>query len=182
MISTTENTVGINAMNEIEKRAASYAQLREQLAAIITELNAKIDILTREKMPIIKKLVGRSAEKHAELKATIESHPDLFKKPRTVVFHGIKCGYRKNEGQIEFDDAEAVVKKIKQIFAVPETFLRIIEEPNKDALASLNGRDLKAIGVRITETTDEVVIKPVDSDVDKKVNALLKSAIEDASE
>jgi hypothetical protein len=182
MIAPSEPIAGKPAMNEIEKRAQSYAELRDQLSAIITELNEKVESITREKMPLIKKLVGRSAEKHAELKSAIEASPELFAKPRTVVFHGIKCGFRKNEGHVEFDDAESVVKKIKQYFSNPENYLCIVEEPNKEALTTLSDNDLKRIGCRVTETGDEVIIKPTDSQVEKKVKALLKGALDESTE
>ena len=120
MIAFTENLAGESAKSRIEKGARSYNELRGELAAVIGELNEKIEALTLKKLPLIKKLAGRAAEKHKELETAILAAPQLFEKPRTAVFHGIKCGFRKNEGRIEFDDPESVVEKIQQFFDAPE--------------------------------------------------------------
>src|ERR1700735_4515468 len=119
MISLNENSTGRNAvtkpgLDKIEKAAASYAELRNQVATIVDELTDKIEALKKEKMPMIKKLAKTLAAKHVELETAIAGAPHLFEKPRTVVFSGIKCGFRKNEGTIAFDDAELTVNKIEQ--------------------------------------------------------------------
>ena len=147
---------------------------------LISELNDEIDALTREKMPAIKKLAARVASQHTELETAITAEPQLFQKPRTLTLHGIKCGFRKSEGRVEFDDPELVVKKIYQNFDAPEPYLRIVTQPNKEALATLPGTDLKRLGCRIVDTTDVVVIKSVDSDIEKKINVFLKTAHEPA--
>ena len=178
MIAFTETFAGESTLALIEKRARTYADLRGELTTVISELNEKIDALTREKLPLLKKLAARVAAQHAELENAITAVPHLFQKPRTLVFHGVKCGFRKSEGRIEFDDPELVVKKIYQIFDAPESFLRITTQPNKEALATLSGADLKRLGCRIADTTDIVIVKPEDSDIEKKINVLLKTALD----
>ncbi len=176
----TETFAGESAMTRIENRAHVYNELRGELADLIGELNDEIDALTRERMPVIKKLATRVAAQHTDLEAAITAAPHLFQKPRTITLHGIKCGFRKNEGRIEFDDPDLVVKKIYQNFDAPEPYLRIVTQPNKEALATLPGADLKRLGCRIVDTTDVVVIKPADSDIEKKINTFLKTALEPA--
>ena len=178
MIAFTENFGGESALAQIEKRARCYTELRGELSALVGELNDKIEALTREKMPLLKKLATRTAAQHAELEAAIAAVPHLFEKPRTIVFHGVKCGFRKSEGRIEFDDPELVVKKIYQFLDTPEPFLRIITQPNKEALATLARANLKRLGCRVVDTVDIVVIKPADSGIEKKINAFLKSVLD----
>ena len=177
MIAFTENLAGESSRSRIEKGARSYNELRGELAAVIGELNEKIEALTLKKLPLIKKLAGRAAEKHKELETAILAAPQLFEKPRTAVFHGIKCGFRKNEGRIEFDDPESVVEKIQQFFDAPEPYLRIVTQPNKEALAALPVTELRRLGCRVVDTTDTVVIKSVD-DAEKKISVLLKGALD----
>jgi hypothetical protein len=129
-------------------------------------------------MPLLKKLIARAAESHAELEAALLAAPQLFEKPRTVVLHAIKVGFRKNEGRIEFEDADAVVNRIQQLLDVPERYLRVTIQPDKEALATLSGSDLKRLGCRLVETTDSVVIKPVAGDLEKQINILLKGALD----
>jgi len=66
MIAFTENLAGESAKGRIEKGARNYNELRGELAAVIGELNEKIEALTLKKLPLIKKLVEQAAEKHKE--------------------------------------------------------------------------------------------------------------------
>jgi len=178
MIAPNEPIGGNSALNEIDKTVKSYAELRRTLALVVRELNDKLERLKRERLPVIKRLVERAAEKHAALEAMIAANRDMFAKPRTVTLHGIKCGFRKNEGSIEYDDAEAVVARIKQHLANPTGFIHITEKPNKEALAGLPALELKKLGCQVSDTGDVIVIKPVDGDVERAVGALFKAEIQ----
>ena len=175
MIAPNEQIGGGSALDGIEKSAKGYAELRSTLAVVVQELNDKLEKLKRERMPVIKRLVERAAERHAELEELIAANRELFAKPRTVTLHGIKCGLRKNEGSIEFDDVEAVIAKIKQQLANPAGFIHVTEKPNKEALAGLPAGELKKLGCWICDTGDVIVIKPVDGEVERAVGALFKA-------
>ena len=178
MIAPNEQLGGGTVLDEMETSARGYAELRNALAVVVQELNEKLEKLKQDKMPIIKRLVERATEKHAELAGMIATNQELFAKPRTVTWHGIKCGLRKNEGSIEYDDAEAVVAKIKQQLANPTAFLHVTERPNKEALAGLPAGELKKLGCWICDTGDVIVIKPVDGEVERAVGALFKAESE----
>ncbi|AQW30515.1 host-nuclease inhibitor Gam family protein [Ralstonia syzygii subsp. celebesensis] len=163
----------------IETSAKTYAEARASLAEIVAAMNDGIEALKREHLPALKRAVTRAAARHDELKALIDDAPDLFVKPRTIIFHGVKLGYQKGKGGIAFDDATQVVKLIRR--HLPEqadVLIAVKEAPAKDALAQLSAADLKRIGCTVIETGDAVVIKPTDSEVDKMVDALLKDATE----
>lgn len=168
-------------LSSIEYECRLYAQAREALASEVTALNDELEKLKRAKMARIKALVARAAERHAGLKATIEDAPGLFVKPRTVQFHGIKVGYQKGRGGLAIHDEELTLKKINSVLDCPENYIRTVEKPNKEALEQLPAADLKKLGIEIINATDEIVIKPTDSAVDKIVNALLKDATEETA-
>jgi hypothetical protein len=74
-----------------------------------------------------------------------------------------------------------VVARIKK--HLPEqadVLIKLKETPVKDALAQLSAAELKKLGVTVSEAGDQVVVKPVDSEVDKMVDALMKEAGEEA--
>jgi hypothetical protein len=50
------------------------------------------------------------------------------------------------------------------------------ESVSREALKDLPGDKLKRIGVNISGSGDSIIIKPIDGDVDKIVQALLKDA------
>lgn len=93
----------------------------------------------------------------------------------------MKVGYQKGKGTISFEDADSVVARIKKHLPdQADVLIKLKETPVKDALAQLSAADLKKIGVTVSEAGDQVVIKPVDSEVDKMVDALLKDVGEEA--
>lgn len=167
-------------MEQIEIQAKAHAQAREKLAEIVTALQDGIDALKRNAMPRIKAAVNKAADTSDELLQRINESPELFKKPKSVTFHGIKLGYQKEKGKIEFDDPELVIKLIRKHFPLlADTLIATTEKPSKEALNSLNAVQLKKIGVTVTSDSDVVFIRPADSDVDKMVNALIKGATEE---
>ncbi|MEW5893352.1 MAG: host-nuclease inhibitor Gam family protein [Pseudomonadota bacterium] len=172
----------MTSLVDIETRAKKYAEAREHLAGIVAALNDGIEALKRDHMKRLKKAVADAAERHDALKALIEDAPELFVKPRTVVFHGIKLGYQKGKGKIEWDDADQVVRLIKKHFPEQaDVLVATTERPAKDALAQLTAAELKKLGISVTDGGDAVFIKPADSAVDKMVDALLKDATEEVA-
>ena len=170
-------------LQDIEQSCRKFADTRAALAQEVSKLNEQIETLKRAHLPQIKRLVARAAERHGELRSGIEAAPSLFEKPRTYIFHGIKVGFQKGKGSFVIEDEAFTLKRIHSLFddTFPGVYIRTTEKPNKEALATLPACDLRKLGCSIADTTDEVVIKPTDSAVDKIVNALLKDATEDAA-
>lgn len=163
----------------IEAAAKAYAAKRDDLAGMVTLLNQQVEALKQAAMPDIKRAVARAADAKSALAGLVEQAPGLFTKPRTVIFHGIKCGWEKGKGRLVFDDPERVCELInKHLPELAEALVIVKESPNKKALAELPAADLKRIGVTIEDTGDHVVVRAVDSDVDKIVDALLAEATE----
>jgi len=169
---------------EIDSLTRAFADAHAELADLVAQMNDEIERAKRKRLPEIKRLVARASEKHNALKAGIESSEDLFVKPRTYVLHGIKLGFKKGKGGIQFSDADRVVELVHKYYDSDRAalLLRTFEEPDKDALAKLTAAELKKLGCEIADAGDQVVIKPTDSEVDKIVNALLKDAMEDTAQ
>lgn len=165
------------SLADIERSAKHYAEAREHLAGIVAAMNEGIEIIKRDHMKRLKKAVNEAAERHDALKSLIETAPGCFIKPRSVVFHGIKLGFAKGKGKIEWDDADQVVRLIKKHYPEQaDVLIATSEKPAKEALANLTAAELKKLGVSVTDGGDAVFIKPADSAVDKMVDALLKDA------
>lgn len=174
MIAPNEPIASPASLAQIETLTRRYADARDMLANHVATLNDKIEAIKREAMPDIKRSVARAAEREAELRATIEASPELFIKPRTFIFHGIKVGFQKEKGRIEIPDPDDTIARIKRLFGQAAAhYIRIKESPDKEAIADLPVSQAKQIGCRIVDATDAVVIKPADTDVDRIVTALL---------
>lgn len=164
---------------EIEALTKRYSEAHRQLHEAVSDLEDEIHKLKRARLPRIRRLVDQAATAKAILQAAVEAAPELFQKPRTLVLHGVKVGYAKGKGKLEFEDAQQVVRLIRKHF--PDKFdelVKVTETPVRGALNQLSVADLRRIGVTVVEAGDEVVIKPTDGDIDRLVEALLKDAVE----
>lgn len=167
----------MTTLADLDRPAKALADARNTVWDIVADLNAGMDALKRDAMPQLKAAVKAAAEKHDKLLTLIAENPQLFERPKSVVMHGLKLGFRKGVGGLEFDDAEQVVKLIRKHF--PDRFdllVEVTEKPLKTPLAQLSVAELKKLGITVEATGDEVFIKATDSGVDKLVKALLKSA------
>jgi hypothetical protein len=170
----------MTTLTDIETQAKRYADARDKVAGIVTALNDGIEALKRAEMPRLKKAIAAAAEHHDALKTLIEAAPELFQKPKTVIFHGLRLGLMKGKGGIAWDDADAVIAAIqKHLPEQAEALIRWTGKPLKEAINQLDVATLKKIGCRVVDTGEQVVIKPVDSAVDKMVDALMKDATEE---
>lgn len=160
----------------IEGATRLYANAREVLAEKVRRLEAELEQIKRQRLPGIKSALARAAEAEGKLRQVIETAPELFERPKTLILHGVKVGYRKAPGKLVWDDADQVVALIRKHYPDQADVLIVVREtPSKSALAQLSAAELKRLGVRVIETSDEVVIAPTDSEVDKLVEALLES-------
>lgn len=163
----------------IDQRTKRYAEAREHLAALVTELNAGIQALQRAQLPAVRKAVQRASEHHARLNEALSARPDLFKRPRTTIFHGVVVGYKKGKATFKYD-ADFVIKQIKlRLPLKQDSLIRVEEKVVAEGLKLLTDDERAKIGVTLEEGKDAVVITPTDSAIDKAVNALLAAAIDE---
>lgn len=156
-----------------------FAGARTKLAERITSLSDELAAVKKRHIGLIRKAVQVAKEKQALLAAALEEAPELFVKPRTVIISGIKVGYQKGKGEIEWEDDDQVVRLIRKHFPEQEDVLiKTTEKPLKKALSQLTVAELKKLGITVEDTGDHILVKPTDSDVDKYVNMLLKETKE----
>lgn len=157
----------------IEAQAAATAAARDDLAQAIGGLQAAIDALKAEHAPALRAHLSAYNTQQEALRGLLEDAPELFQRPRTVVFHGLKLGYQKGKGGLAIEDDARCVQLIKRHFAdQAEVLIRTTEKPARDALAQLSAAELKRLGVHIVQADDQVVLKAVDGDIDKLIKAL----------
>lgn len=163
-----------HTIESIEQQAKEYAAAADLLAERLNTLQSEIEALTRRHLAAIRRAVRAAADQKAALHTAIEASPGLFDSPRTRVFHGIKIGYQKGKGRLEWSDAERVCQLIRRLFPDDaETLIRTTHEPDRNALQKRTVQDLRRLGVRVVDDQDSVVLKRVDGDVDKLVKALV---------
>ncbi|WP_043588967.1 host-nuclease inhibitor Gam family protein [Geminisphaera colitermitum] len=168
----------------IDVHAKAYAEARRVLAERTAALEDEVRDAHRRKRPGIKTALAIAQDTQANLSAAIQSHPELFERPRTMTLHGVKIGFQKGKGKLTWDDEESVVVRIEKMFGLDaDAYLVIKKKPSATALGNLETRELAKLGVTVETTGDQVFIKTSDSAVDKLVKKLLKEgAVEEAEE
>jgi hypothetical protein len=171
-------------LSTLEKLVETYAAARGQLAEHVGSLTSKIDALKRQHIREIRACVAVCKDAEAALRASVAAVPELFEKPRSRTFHGIKIGYQKAKGTVTFADEAAVIKRIRAQLPKDqaELLVRVEEKVHKPAVYDLSAADLKRLGIEITGAGDVVFVKDTASEVDALVSALLKESAEEEAE
>lgn len=170
-------------LQEIERITNAYAATRASLDLAVKQLNAEIEAAKRRRLPRIKALVAKAVETKEVLMAGIKENPDLFKTPKTRIFSNIRVGFQKQKGELSWANEGRVLFLIKTHFEeMKDALIKTTEKPIKSALQNLTVADLKKLGVELKNDKDVPIIKPMDSEIEKLVDALLKSAEETGKE
>ena len=161
-------------LKKIERLAAKYANKREQLAGVVRGVDAAMAAVMRKHGPVLERRVQAEAAARAELLAALRDSQDIFRRPKTRKLHGIRVGFAKGKGKILIADPNATVKLIrKHLPALFTTLVKVDATPIKSAINGLTAEQLRKIGCTVTETDDEPVIAPTDSDLEKHIKGLL---------
>ena len=165
----------MTTMAEIEQLAQGFAAARIELQEGVTALHEDLEKIKARYMGMIRKQVETVREHETALKNAIEGAPDLFTKPKSRTFAGIKVGFGKQPGRLECPEDVLLVARIRNM--LPDQFstlVKVTEKPVKTALSNLPGKDLKRLGISVVDATDAVIVKPQDSDIDKLIAALIE--------
>lgn len=170
----------------IQSKAAVLGQYRDMLSGAFKELEAELQAVRNEHEANIKQLVRTVIRRQEELTQLIKDNPRLFEKPRTQIVDNIKFGLQKQKGKLSWINETALIRRIdeytRQGQIKPDVASLIIRTERKLVAAALNELDaklLKRLGVTVGADTDAVLIKSVDSHVEKAINQLLKTAQSD---
>ncbi|WP_321532297.1 host-nuclease inhibitor Gam family protein [uncultured Desulfuromonas sp.] len=165
----------MSTLATIEHNTKTFADKRQNLNALVQRLQDDLECVKRHHLPAIKAAAEDVAESQAVLHSTIKDSKDAFKSPKTMIISGVRVGYKKEKGKIVFDDEATVIKLIRKNHPeLADTLIKESESVLKTPLAQLSAAELKKLGVEVTADTDQVLIKPVDNDIDKLVTALLE--------
>lgn len=173
---TTEKPA--DALRVIDVKAKRLADARADLADLVAKYRRAIEKLERRRVPEIRAAAAAVGALELVVSADIKARPDLFVKPRTMTFHGIKLGLKKGSGKIEWDDEAKVIERIRkhaETLSVPADVLIVTSYTvSKESVERLKGDELKKLGISVVDGTDAVVIKAADNTVDKLVKAILE--------
>ena len=161
-------------LEQIEEAARFYADARGKLQAEVDRLNLAIKAVQAQHRSQLIALLDQAANARTGLESLLKEHPAQFEKPKTRQMHGIKCGFRKLPGRIEYADNEAkVIERIReQLRGKAKHLIQVKESLRKEQLAELSAAELASIGASLIDCGDEVVIKAIDTDLDRLIKSL----------
>lgn len=155
---------------QCRKASEARAELKELVSQIEEETRALRDIYRKRLI----KLTEAAAQAQDALLEQVTAAPELFDKPRSITFHGIKCGWAKGKGELVIGDADNTIALIqKRLPELMDTLVKITMTPVKTEIAKLPVNDLKKIGATVIDTGDQPFVKAMDSEIDKLVSALM---------
>ena len=167
-------------MQQIEKGAAELAAVRDALAGAWMAQQEDTAEITKKHLPRIRKLTREFKAAGDALTVLIAESPALFVKPRSVILHGIKAGFQKGQGALQWEDDADVVRRIKKLHPdLADVLIKTTEKPVKGALNELSAADLRKLGIEVEETGDVPFVKLADTDIAKMIKALLKTPDEE---
>jgi hypothetical protein len=171
-------------LQDIQKQTEEYAAARRELETRVKRLQEIKNKLDKRLMPGITRALLEVVNEKGLLHIAIEKARELFQKPKTQVFAGVKVGLKKGKGKMVWDDEEKVLARIRKTYGSDKagSLIRIEEHPDKEALELLPAVELKKLGITITEDGDQVYIKDLDSDIEKIIKVLMKSEEQERAE
>ncbi len=170
----------MSTLERIGKLCRDYADAREALEETVEEIRDEQRAAVRRRLRGLKARVAAASAARDALRQALAVAPHLFERPRTRAIEGIKVGYRKMPGRIEYADEAKVIARIRARWPAREAELvRVKESLDRGALKRLDGHALATIGASIIDVDDEIVIAAAADDLDKLVDALLEDGTEE---
>lgn len=166
-----------DSMQDLERRVQDYADTLAEYNALTAQVRDEIKQVTARHMAAIRCLFNGLKDRQADICDEIRAHPELFQKPKTRVIHGIKLGLRKRKGRLVIRDAAKTVYWIKALYQDDiGVLIKTTETPLKSGLEKLPAKDLKRLGVEVTDDSDEVVFVAATDEFDDLIDFLIAEA------
>ncbi len=165
---------------EIDSLAKRYSERRARVREIVDQIEDDVRAVHRKHRRALAEALATAAGCQDVLISRLREAVSLFVNPKTWSLHGIKLGFRKGSGKVEFDDEDALVAKLRKRYGEESDEFRACVKTKhvivKDALRDLDAKDLAKLGVTIEDVNDVPFVKGVESETDKLVKRLLKEA------
>jgi hypothetical protein len=167
-----------DALKTIEKKTKALAEARDVLLQSQIDLRAILREATGEHLPSIQKQADKVAKLQGEIEQLVDDNRDLFADgQKTMLLNEIKVGLQMGRETIEIADEAKTVAAIEAKLAdKADMLIDTKKSVGKTALKKLTDAELKAIGCKRVPGSDEVVVAPAASEIDKLVKLLVPEA------
>jgi hypothetical protein len=161
----------------LDSAALRYRQARDRIAALLVDYQAAVARVREPHLPALREaLTALNAAEQILRDAVEASPPTLWQRVRTRIIHGIKLGWQKSRGRVEWDDEQKVIERIRRLLPAAQAELLIRpgkESVHRPGVYDLTAADLRRLGIRITDDCDAVVIRDQQGDINRLVDSML---------
>lgn len=164
----------------MERCARNLAQARKVLQADVVKANQALALVHAEHADRLRAGATEVAALEETLLGHIGLRPDLFEKPQSMEFDGVRFGWRKGKGQIVLPKPVQAMKRLigrirlKLTKRQQEAVLKVEVKVLKGPLGKLDGDTLKKLGIKIEGTDLAPFVTYPESDFEKAVKWWLK--------
>lgn len=161
-------------IQQLERRVQDYAETLAEYTMLTAQVRDEIKQVTARHLAAMRHLFNGLQDRRADICDQIKAHPDWFAKPRTRVIHGVKLGLRKRKGKLVIRDPGRTVQRIKALYEDDiGVLIKATETPLKSGLEKLSAKELKHLGVEVTDDSDDVVFVAVADEFDDLIDFLI---------
>lgn len=161
---------------EIDQLCVALRAARDTLRALAGRANEDIETIKREHLPGLRLALAAAGDAEIELRDAVQaSDPALWRRTRSRILHGIKIGWQKQRGKVDFADEAKTIERMRQLLPKDQVALliRVREAVHKPAVYDLTAADLRRLGITVADDCDQVVVKDIESELDRALEALL---------
>jgi hypothetical protein len=103
----------MTTIHTMEQCASELARARRLLADRLADGNRELAAVMARRRAEIKASVEAVAGLEEELIGRVDDNPDLFKRPQSIEVDGVRFGWRKGKGRIEYADEAKLIERIE---------------------------------------------------------------------
>jgi hypothetical protein len=181
----------MHTLSAIQTATESFAKRRREALDYAATIEAEVQaVRDNHEAALIKKVKAMVAD-HETLHTLIAASEGLFTKPKSLVFDGIKVGFQVGKITIDIDDKAELVRVLQALVETEDdaedvanyqACLRTTVTPHEPSLLKLPPHHLIQLPLTVKPASNDVLIKPVDTDTTKAVDALIKAVQADIAD
>lgn len=165
-------------LEDIENATHNLAEARNELAAVANDIEEQVTEIRERYRARVFELANRVVACERTLRDRIDDNRNLFAKPKTRTFHGIKVGVVQGKTSLKFPDPETVIAGIRKHRSTEvDRFIETKEVVRKTALQQLTTSELITLGCWVEGGGHQVVVNPKSSETEKLVDAIIRDAV-----
>jgi hypothetical protein len=179
-------TANAITFDDIAAGAKLVSETRDRLGDLARAYDKALAAVRDEHTPGVKTVIEELRGQYDALLDLVRAAPDLFVRPKSIELSGLKLGFRRNKGRVEFADPAKLERRLRALQGLKviskdtvEGIVTVKVKVSKAALAKLDGNILKRLGVDVVAGQDGPFAQPVDGEIDRLVKLLFAQDDED---